>query len=209
MIEVTRGFRRRFSSLKTTGCVISGPGILLLSTGIVDDARTKGFCQAFEIGRGKLKLVNPVGGGVGGVIVVVVAVVNHYPGTIINGDVQETIRILEKKKQKLRGNFLCKSDSCKQNTGEGGDWREFQLPFFTVHPPQDIRTKRGEHREGSGEKSLLRIITYFRYCLIVLSRFPLVTRVHVQNKKKTSLRLRTHKIWTILRTGTTNQIEKR
>lgn len=96
MIEVTRGFRRRFSSLKTTGCVISGPGILLLSTGIVDDARTKGFCQAFEIGRGKLKLVNPVGGGVrgtvrggvGGVIVVVVAVVNHYPGTIINGDVQ-------------------------------------------------------------------------------------------------------------------------
>ena len=63
MIEVTRGFRRRFSSLKTTGCVISGPAILLLSTGIVDDARTKGFCQAFEIGRGKLKLVDPVRGG--------------------------------------------------------------------------------------------------------------------------------------------------
>ena len=88
MIEVTRGFRRRFSSLKTTGCVISGPVILLLSTGIVDDARTKGFCQAFKIGRGKLKLVNPVGGGVGWVIFVVVAVVNHHPGTIINGDVQ-------------------------------------------------------------------------------------------------------------------------
>ena len=67
MIEVTRGFRRRFSSLKTTGCVISGPAILLLSTGIVDDGRTKGFCQASEIRRGKLKLVDPKeGGGVGG-----------------------------------------------------------------------------------------------------------------------------------------------
>ena len=72
MIEVTRGFRRRFSSLKTTGCVISGPAILLLSTGIVDDSRTKRFCQASQIGRGKLKLVDPVhvrggeGGGVGG-----------------------------------------------------------------------------------------------------------------------------------------------
>ena len=40
MIEVTRGFRRRFSSLKTTGCVISGPAILLLSTGIVDERWT-------------------------------------------------------------------------------------------------------------------------------------------------------------------------
>ena len=87
MIEVTRGFRRRFSSLKTTGCVISGPAILLLSTGIVDDARTKGFCQAFEIGRGKLKLVDPwwrsigtffSGGGVI-VVVVVVAVVFSLP----------------------------------------------------------------------------------------------------------------------------------
>ena len=66
MIEVTRGFRRRFYSLKTTGCVISGPAILLLSTGIVDDSRTKGFCQAFEIGCGKLKLVDPVRGGEGG-----------------------------------------------------------------------------------------------------------------------------------------------
>ena len=56
MIEVTRGFRRRFSSLKTTGCVISGPAILLLSTGIVDDSRTERFCQASQIGRGKLKL---------------------------------------------------------------------------------------------------------------------------------------------------------
>lgn len=60
MIEVTRGFRRRFSSLKTTGCVISGPAILLLSTGIVDDSRTERFCQASQIGRGKLKLVDPV-----------------------------------------------------------------------------------------------------------------------------------------------------
>ena len=111
MIEVTRGFRRRFSSLKTTGCVISGPAILLLSTGIVDDARTKGFCQASEIRRGKLKLVDPKeGGGVrwswwrsigtffprGGVIVVVVVdvvvavVFSHYCNpltmTIINRD---------------------------------------------------------------------------------------------------------------------------
>lgn len=49
-----------------------------------------------------------------------------------------------------------------------------------------IRTKRGEHGEGSGEKSLLRVITYFRYCLTALSRFPLVplvTLVFIQNKK--------------------------
>ena len=48
----------------------------------MDDARTKGFCQAFEIGRGKLKLVDPwwrsigtffSGGGV--IVVVVVAAV--------------------------------------------------------------------------------------------------------------------------------------
>ena len=110
MIEVTRGFRRRFSSLKTTGCVISGPAILLLSTGIVDDSRTKRFCQASQIGRGKLKLVDPVRwrrrwswwrsirtffprGGVIVVVVVdvVVAVVfSHYSNpltmTIINHD---------------------------------------------------------------------------------------------------------------------------
>ena len=108
MIEVTRGFRRRFSSLKTTGCVISGPAILLLSTGIVDDSRTKRFCQASEIRRGKLKLVDPKeGGGVGGdrsghffprggmIVVVVVDVVvavlfSHYCNpltmTIINRD---------------------------------------------------------------------------------------------------------------------------
>ena len=77
MIEVTRGFRRRFSSLKTTGCVISGPAILLLSTGIANDARTKGFCQAFGNGRGKVKLVDPVRGDIfsrGGVTIVVVVV---------------------------------------------------------------------------------------------------------------------------------------
>ena len=49
-----------------------------------------------------------------------------------------------------------------------------------------IKTKRGQNGEGSGEKSLLRVITYFRYCLTVLSRFPLVplvTLVYIQNKK--------------------------
>ena len=51
---------------KCRGIIVSGPEILLLSTGIVDDARTKGFCQAFEIGRGKLKLVDPGRGGEGG-----------------------------------------------------------------------------------------------------------------------------------------------
>ena len=55
-IEVTKGFRRRFPSLETTGCVISGPVILLLSTGMVNGARARGFCQAFKIGRRKLEL---------------------------------------------------------------------------------------------------------------------------------------------------------
>ena len=57
--------------------------------------------------------------------------------------------------------------------------------LFSLSTLLRIRTKRGEHREGSGEKSLLRGVTYFRYCLTVLSRFPLVplvTLVHIQNK---------------------------
>ena len=61
--------------------------------------------------------------------------------------------------------------------------------LFSLSTLLRIRTKGGENGEGSGEKSLLRGITYFRYCLTVLSRFalvplvPLVTLVYIQNKK--------------------------
>lgn len=58
--------------------------------------------------------------------------------------------------------------------------------LFSLSTLLRIRTKRGENGEGSGEKSLLRGVTYFRYCLTVLSRFPLVplvTLVHIQNKR--------------------------
>ena len=59
--------------------------------------------------------------------------------------------------------------------------------LFSLSTLLRIRTKRGENGGGgSGEKSLLRGITYFRYCLTVLSRFalvPLVTLVYIQNKK--------------------------
>ena len=82
--------------------------------------------------------------------------------------------------------------------------------LFSLSTLLRIRTKRGENGEGSGEKSLLRGITYFRYCLTVLSRFalvPLVPLVYIQTKKIASTQHAQN--LDILRTGTRSQIQKR
>ena len=83
--------------------------------------------------------------------------------------------------------------------------------LFSLSTLLRIRTKRGENGEGSGEKSLLRGITYFRYCLTVLSRFalvPLVTLVYIFKTKKIASTQHAQNL-DILRTGTTSQIQKR